>query len=234
MVLRPEESSPGGRCASRVKSGNTWLAFWKRLVTAGKRRPDGLACGLSGSESEVATRWRGFTAMRRVWKWALPLGLALVAPGSPALGQLGTTFDRLSTVRHEVTVSRSRGGPAGDMPGPSSVRGNSSADPLRPYASRSSGMASHKQLGLEPRPAFAPCRWAPLGAGTEHAAHVLSGHARCSGPKREPARAPARHAVAGWGLGSRHVQSGHRYVQSRCRHDGSGPLAGSDQQVSVL
>ena len=85
---------------------------------------------------------RAFTAMRRVWKWALPLGLALVAAGSPALGQEGTTFDRLSTVRHEVTVSRSRGGQAGDLPGPSSVRGNSSADPLRPYTSRSSGTAS--------------------------------------------------------------------------------------------
>ena len=85
---------------------------------------------------------RAFTAMRRVWKWALPLGLTLVAPGSPTLGQQGTTFDRLSTVRHEVTVSRSRGGQAGDLPGPSSVRGNSSADPLRPYASRSSGTAS--------------------------------------------------------------------------------------------
>ena len=113
---------------------------------------------MSGSETESANRWRGFTAMRRGWKWALPLGLALVAPGSPALGGAGKTFDRLSTVRHEVTVSRSRGGQAGDMPGPSSVRGNSSADPLRPYASRPSGTASTSSSNLEPRPAFTP-RW---------------------------------------------------------------------------
>ena len=96
--------------------------------------------------------------MRRVWKWALPLGLALSAPGWQA--QEGTTFDRLSTVRHEVTVRRSRAGQATDMPGASSVRGNSSANPLRPYASRSSSMASSSgsywSLGQPSRGAAGP------------------------------------------------------------------------------
>jgi hypothetical protein len=68
----------------------------------------------------------------------LLLGVALAALGSQARSQQGTAFDRLSTVRHEVTVTRSRGGQAADMPGASSVRGNSSANLLRPYASRSS------------------------------------------------------------------------------------------------
>jgi hypothetical protein len=111
-------------------------------------------------ETKVAARWRGLTVMRRVWKWALPLGLALMAPASQALAQEGTAFDRLSTVRHEVTVSRSRGGQAGDMPGASSVRGHSSANPLGPYASRSSGLASSSgpywSLGQPSRGAAGP------------------------------------------------------------------------------
>ena len=80
--------------------------------------------------------------MRRLRNWVLPLILPLLSTGSPALAQQGTTFDRLSTVRHEVTVSQSRGGQVADMPGPSSVRGDRSDDPLRPYASRSAGVAS--------------------------------------------------------------------------------------------
>ena len=98
--------------------------------------------------------------MRRVWKWVFPLGLALSAPGWQAEAQEGTSFDRLSTVRHEVTVSRSRGGQAADLPGASSVRGNSSADPLRPYTGRSSAVASSSgrswSLGQPSRSAAGP------------------------------------------------------------------------------
>jgi len=73
--------------------------------------------------------------MRRAWGSAMTVAFMLLAVPAAALAQQGSNFNRLNTVRREVTVSPARAGPGqgGGALTETSMPGELGADPLRPY-----------------------------------------------------------------------------------------------------
>jgi hypothetical protein len=98
--------------------------------------------------------------MRRVWGSKLTLALVLLAAESQALAQQGPNFNRVNTLRREVTVSPARAGQAAGSLTATSTRGAFAADPLRPYSrgtpAAAAASSSTSSWGQEPRRAAQP------------------------------------------------------------------------------
>jgi len=111
----------------------------------------------------------GFPAMRRAWGSAMTVALVLLAVPSAALAQQGSNFNRLNTVRREVTVSPARAAPGqgGGAPTETSIPGELGADPLRPYtggtmaATSSSRSSSGSQTRRTSQPMSVQTRTTP-------------------------------------------------------------------------
>jgi hypothetical protein len=107
--------------------------------------------------------------MRRAWGSAMTVALVLLAGPSAALAQQGSNFNRLNTVRREVTVSPARAGPGqgGGAPTETSMPGELGADPLRPYtggtmaATSSSRSSSGSQTRRTSQPMSVQTRTTP-------------------------------------------------------------------------
>ena len=91
--------------------------------------------------------------MRRAWGSAMTVALVLLAVPSAALAQQGSNFNRLNTVRREVTVSPARAGPGqgGGAPTETSMPGELGADPLRPYTGGTMAAAGNSSSGSQTR-----------------------------------------------------------------------------------
>jgi hypothetical protein len=82
---------------------------------------------------------------------------ALLALAMPAVAQQGPNFDRVTTLRREVTIGPARAGRASGSATGLSARRSPSADPLRPYTSRTPDAGqSFSSLGQKPRRAPEP------------------------------------------------------------------------------
>ena len=106
--------------------------------------------------------------MRRAWGSAMTVALVLLAVPSAALAQQGSNFNRLNTVRREVTVSPARAGPGqGGAPDRNIDARGIGADPLRPYtggtmaATSSSRSSSGSQTRRTSQPMSVQTRTTP-------------------------------------------------------------------------
>ncbi len=93
--------------------------------------------------------------MKRAWGSAMTVVVVLLAAPLAAVGQQGSNFNRLNTLRREVTVSPSPAGQnqVGDAQAGTPTRGQFGTDPLRPYTAGtpSSAGSSSSSLGSQSR-----------------------------------------------------------------------------------
>ncbi len=91
--------------------------------------------------------------MRRAWGSAMTVALVLLAVPAAAPAQQGSNFNRLNTVRREVTVSPARAGPGrgGGALTETSMPGELGADPLRPYTGGTMAAAGSSSSGSQTR-----------------------------------------------------------------------------------
>ena len=118
--------------------------------------------------------------MRRAWGSAMTVALVLLAGPSAALAQQGSNFNRLNTVRREVTVSPARAGP-GQGGGPDrniDARGIG----RRPTSSLHRGnYGRNQQLEIELGLADSSHVPADVRPDADDTAHVLSRNVRRTG-----------------------------------------------------
>ena len=83
----------------------------------------------------------------------MTVALVLMAVPAAALAQQGSNFNRLNTVRREVTVSPARAGQGqgGGALTETSMPGEFGADPLRPYTGGTMAAASSSSSGSQTR-----------------------------------------------------------------------------------
>jgi hypothetical protein len=91
--------------------------------------------------------------MRRAWGSAMTVALVLLAVPAAAPAQQGSNFNRLNTVRREVTVSPARAVPGrgGGALTETSMPGELGADPLRPYTGGTMAASSSSSSGSQTR-----------------------------------------------------------------------------------